>query len=178
MDRRRLLRLLAAAPAAAPALARREAAALRGWCRIDPVVLVDGQVAHVRVAAQVGTRAEARRLATGPIELRLAAPPGVDVRYLADDDGFGHGYLPTVAVADQLVATEAEVPVEVAVRVPMLDGADGPVPVRVAFRPAGANQLGRRRLRPGGGEGVANAWVAFRTSAEADAPPDAEPGSA
>ncbi len=161
--RRRLLRLLVAAPALLPALPRREAAAGRGWCRVDPVVRIDGQTAHAYVAARVDTPSEARALAAGPIRLRLRVPPGIAADHLASDRGFGDGYEVEIEAAAELAATEEAVPVEVLAYAPMA----GAVPIRVEFRPLGLGRLG-----PGEAEGTANAWVAVRTGAALRPRPD------
>ena len=154
IDRRRALRLLAAIPAALlPAAAPRGAAARRTWCRVDPVVKVDGQTAHVWVAVRVKGMRQARALATGPTRVVLRVPPGVEARYLGGDNGFGFGY--EVAVAeDGALAAGA---VEVAVYVPMRDGA---VPIRAGFVARGRGPHGAAEA-----EGAANAWLTFRADA-------------
>ena len=155
LTRRRALRLIGgAALALAPVLRAGEAAAARQWCRVDPVFRIGGQTAHVRVAASVKNMRAARALATGPTRVALAVPAGVAAEHVADDAGFGHGYEVEVEEAADLDGTGGVLPVRVAVTVPMAE--DG-VPVRAEFVPAGS----AGRLRPGGGEGVSNAEVAF-----------------
>ncbi len=176
--RRRLLRLLAGAAAAlVPALGPGEAGAFRRWCRVDPVFRIAGQTAHVFVAARVRSMRQARELATGPTALRLAVPAGVEARLLACDDGFGWGYDVVVEEAADLGGAGPVIPVRVSVTVPM---AAGDIRVRAAFVPAGAaagagpapasdgegagggaGAAPADPLRAGGGEGTANAEIAF-----------------
>ncbi len=163
LPRRRVLLLLAGAPAALPpALGPRRAGAARGWCRVDPVVRVDGRTARLRVAADVPTRREARALSTGPIQLVLRVPAGAEAEHVASDDGFGLGYAVSVEEDGGLAAGA----VEVAVWVPMRDGA---VPVRAGFVARGPGPHGAAEA-----EGTANAWLTFR--AEAGGP--GRPGNA
>jgi hypothetical protein len=92
MDRRSALRLLggaALAALAASATATRAEAA-RTWCRTDPVVKIDGQVADVWLSSYW----ELHKTATGPSEIVISVPPGVSTELLASDLGFGrHGYV-------------------------------------------------------------------------------------
>lgn len=153
--RRRVLRSLAGASVALlPALGPRRAGAFRRWCRVDPVFRIGGQTAHVWVSAQVNNMRAARALSTGPTRLVLAVPAGVEAEHVASDDGFGYGYDVTVEEAADLDPTWGVLPVRVKVTVPM---ATDNVAIRVEFVPARR----RGRLRPGSGEGAANAEIAF-----------------
>jgi hypothetical protein len=136
--------------ALAPPLAPDDALAFRRWCRADPVFRIDGQIAHVRVAARVSRR-HARRLSTGPIFIRLQVPQGVKAEFKAMDDGFGHKYDVDVTESDAAAATADHVPVEVQVNVPMKDGQ---IRVRAWFEP-----VGRGSLAPAEDEGTANDWL-------------------
>ncbi len=153
LPRRRVLLLAGAAAALLPALGPRRAAALRGWCRADPVVRVDGQTAHVYVSAGVRTRREARALSTGPIRVVLRVPAGAEAEHVASDDGFGFGYAASVEEDGKLAAGA----VEVAVWVPMRDGA---VRVRAGFVARGRGPHGAAAA-----EGTANAWLTVRAAA-------------
>ena len=158
LTRRYVLRSLAAASVAlVPALRQGEAGAFRRWCRVDPVFQIGGQTAHVWVSAKVNNMHAARALATGKTKLVLAVPAGVKARHLASDDGFGYGYEVAVEEAADLDGTGRVLPVRVAVTVPM---ATSNVEVRVEFVPRRA----KGRLRPGSGEGTANAEIAFLAS--------------
>ena len=156
LTRRQAARLLGgAALALAPGLALpRGAGAFRRWCRVDPVFRIGGQTAHVYVSAKVNNMHAARALATGKTKLVLTVPVGVKVRHVASDDGFGYGYEVAVEEAADLDGTGQVLPVRVAVTVPM---ATSNVEVRVEFVPRRA----KGRLRPGSGEGTANAEIAF-----------------
>lgn len=150
LGRRCLPRLLAGG---ALALAPRAARAGRGWCRVDPVVRVDGQTCHITAAADVPNRPQARDLSTGPIRVAVAVPTGARFEHVASDDGFGYGYAVTSAEDGKLPAGA----VEVAIYVPMTDGA---VPIRAWFDARGNG--------PHAGtvaEGTANAWLIFRATA-------------
>ena len=155
LTRRYVLRSLAAASLAlVPAVGPGGAGAFRRWCRVDPVFQIDGQTAHVWVSARANNMHAARALATGKTKLALAVPAGVKVRHVASDDGFGHGYEVAVEEAADLDGAGPVLPVRVAVTVPM---ATGSVEVRVEFVP----RRKKGRLRPGSGEGTANAEIAF-----------------
>lgn len=59
-----------------------------GWCRADPKVRIGGRTADIFVSSQ-------RRImdaATGPNEVRIMVPAGVEAVLLDQDDGFGYGY--------------------------------------------------------------------------------------
>jgi hypothetical protein len=130
-----------------------EAGAYRTWCRSDPVVKINGHNANLYVSAYVRDMRLARKLALAATELIITVPRGVDVRDLAHDRGFGHGYLVHVVQTDELLASSLVVPVRVEARVPMRRD---DVPIKVQFVP-------RRRgfLKSGEGRGRANAWIAF-----------------
>ncbi len=174
LTRRRVLQSLAGAAAALlPALAPRRAGAFRRWCRVDPVFRIGGETAHLYVAARVRNMRQARALATGPTKLVLFVPAGVEARYLASDDGFGHGYDVEVEEAADLDGAGEVLPVRGTVTVPMArDGVPVPVPIRVEFVPRRA----KGRLRPGSGEGTANAEIPFVADGAPDGAPDGGAG--
>ena len=162
--------VLAATPALAhpPGGPRPPGAAGVHWCRVDPVFQIGGETAHLYVAANVDTMRQARALASGPTTVALAVPAGVAARHLAGDDGFGFGYEVDVVHAADLDGTGEVLPVRVKVTVPMAqDGVPVPVPVRAEFVPRGRGAdrgeggAADGRLRPGSGEGTANAEIAF-----------------
>ena len=150
LGRRRLLRLVAAG---ASALAPRGVGAGRGWCRVDPVVRVDGQTCHFNVAAWVSTLPEARDLSTGPIRVRVAVPPGTDFEWIADDNGFGYDYKWGWMEDPELPSGV----LELRVYVPMTDGT---VPIRAEY-----NALGNGPHSEAVARGTSNAWLVFRTKA-------------
>ena len=131
------------------------AGAFRRWCRVDPVFQIGDQTVHVGVAVAADNMRQARDLAAGATKLVLAVPAGVEVRHVASDDGFGYGYEVAVEEAADLDGTGPVLPVRVAVTVPM---ATSTVGARAEFVPRRETQ---GRLRPGSGEGTANAEIAF-----------------
>jgi hypothetical protein len=148
-QRAALLRALVLAGLALASAA--DAAAIRNWCRTDPVVSVDGELADVFIAAPV----EAPLLVTGPNEVVVAVPEGVRAEVILNDLGFGRGTETTVEASRQLRVTERGVEVRVEVYVPARD--DG-MPVRVEFAPRVVGILW-----PASAEGTANEWVALET---------------
>jgi hypothetical protein len=126
----------------------REAGATRKWCRIDPVIQIDGQIAHIFVAAFVKNKKKARELSTGPIKVTVVIPMDIDHKDLHGDNGFGHGYEFSLISSPDLIATADVVPVRMIVNVPM---SNDEIAVRSWLEPKG-----RGRLRWGGGLGTAN----------------------
>jgi hypothetical protein len=133
-------------------LAAPGAAAVKGWCKTDPVIMVDGQIADVFVSAPL----YAPLKVTGPTQIVVTVPVGVDAWLVASDLGFGRGEVVTFAESSDLQRTATGVEVEVAVYVP----ATTAMPVRVEFA---ARLLGI--LAPAWAEGTANAWVSLKTTA-------------
>ena len=152
LPRRRLLRPLAGA-ALAPllALAPRTAAALRSWCRTDPLLEVGGELADLAVFGPP----RAALLVTGPTRVVVAVPPGVDARLVARDPGFGKDWSFAFERSRRLEATDRGIEVRVAVYVPATDGR---MRVRVEFAPVGAGLLA-----PASAAGTANDWIVLRT---------------
>jgi hypothetical protein len=173
-----------------------DAAAFRGWCRVDPEFQIEGQTAHVGVAAKVDDMRTARALSTGPIAITLTVPTGVSARYLAGDRSFGDGYQVTINHSDDLTATSRTIPVKIDAFVPMTKDT---VPIRVSFDPAGSKRLvsaqatdtptdgeglpvgdgsgpaGRPSLPRASAEGAANIWISL--SGDPSTSPPATPPS-
>ena len=181
VNRRTAIRLAGGAALALPlALRVRAAAALRTWCRTDPVIAINRRVANIFVSGPEG----AGSLTTGAIKVVVTVPTGfakktavsegrstrawrdrarrgtedngVTTRLISTDHGFGHGY--------QVVFVESSrssrpgrgaIPVKVAIFVPATDDA---MPVLLEWQP---ERLGRVTAQR---RGTANAWVALRTS--------------
>lgn len=122
--------LLTAAGAAALGLAAAPAGAYRGWCRTDPLVLIDGTtLADIFVA--VDNPVEMVFESTGPVEYTIALPKGVSGKLLAKGVGFGHGERVEFASSRRLKRTKAGIAVRIAVRVPCR----GDYPLAVEFAP-------------------------------------------
>jgi hypothetical protein len=129
-----------------------ETQAGKGWCRVDPVVIIEGQIADVFV----GSTLSALLTTTGPIEIVVTVPTGTRVQHVISDLGFGRGYDFSFAESDALVATDDGVPVEVDVYVP---ATRDELPISVYFAP---RLLGL--LSPASADGYANSWVSLSTN--------------
>ena len=133
-------------------LAAPGAAAGRGWCRTDPVVSIDGELADVFVEAPL----EAPLKVTGPTEIVITVPVGVRAELVLAGPGFGKGEKVSFDESRKLRKTEKGIEVKVAVYVPATDDA---MPVRVLFAP---HVVGI--LWPASAEGTANDWVVLTTN--------------
>ena len=106
-----------------------DAAAGRGWCRVDPVVRINGRIADIRLSSD-------RRLletALGPAEIVVRLPVGMASELLAVDRGFGgHGYIVTFVPDVALPSSNGRFSVGVDVYVP---SSDGSLPLVVNFAP-------------------------------------------
>ena len=136
------------AGAAVPLTSRAASAAL-GWCRIEPIVRIGGQVVAIHPAAYT----KKRHFATEPTQLVISIPVGVSHRVLAVDKGFGAGYAVSWVEAPDLVASPGVMPVRVEM---LVVGPDSGMPVRLVVSGKGPGPVG-----DGEAEGVANSWVAL-----------------
>jgi len=148
---------LAALPGAALALAAavRGAEARRAWCRTDPVVRIGGALADIFVSAPLGSVAKALLTVTGPNQITVTVPSGVEARLVLADLGFGRGNTVTFAQSPDLKTTAKGIQVRVEVLVP----ATTSFPVRVEFAP---RVLGL--LSPASAEGTSNSRVTLTTT--------------
>lgn len=152
LTRRDALRALAASALALPAaLGRRGTNAARMWCRTDPIVLIDGTIVDIFVLGPL----TAPMQVTGPTEVVVTVPVGVDASLVAHDLGFGKGETVAFAESRALRVTSRGIQVQVDVRVPAIDDA---MPIRVEFAP---RIIGI--LWPESAEGTANSWVSLTT---------------
>ena len=135
------------------ALGVQGADARRGWCRVDPVVEIAGQTAHIWVASTT----EMRKAASGPVQIVVTLPEGITGREIPAESGagFGFGIKVKFKESEQLRAARAGVQVRVAAHAPAHDQS---LPVRLSFKP-----VGRGLLSPGAAVGVANDWVSLTT---------------
>ena len=141
-----LLALLTLSVAAAPASAG------HGWCRSDPVLLIDNHIVDIWVTGPL----LAPLKVTGPNQIVVTTPPGVDSYLILKTIGFGRGEEVTLRTSNDLQRTAAGgVEVEVAVYVPARDSS---MPVGVEFA---RDILGI--LNPARASGTANEWVVLRT---------------
>jgi hypothetical protein len=123
------------------------ALAARAWCKTDPLIMVDGDLANIFVMSSL----TAPLKVTGPTEIVVAVPEGVSARLIFADLGFGRGQVVRFVTDPQLQVTDVGRELRIAVRVPARDAA---LPVRVEFAP---HILGI--LAPASAEGLANEWV-------------------
>jgi hypothetical protein len=122
----------------------------RTWCRTDPVVAIGGAVADVFVAGPLA----APLYVTGPTQVVVTVPVGVDAWLVLSDLGFGRGEVVGFAQSAALQVTDDGIEVQVQVYVP----ADRAMPVLVEFAP---RLIGI--LWPDSAEGTANSWITLGT---------------
>jgi hypothetical protein len=98
LDRRALVRRLgggAFALASAPLLRGEQALAGVMWCKVDPVLRINGKTYHVYVSGPQ----ELLTASTGPIRLRVTVGGNVSVGLSQPDAGFGDGWSFSVSVS-------------------------------------------------------------------------------
>lgn len=139
-----LLVVLALVLSAAPASAG------KGWCRTDPVFVIDNRLVSVLVAGQL----TALLHVTGPTQVVLTVPEGVAAQHLLSDLGFLRGVIVSIQRSADLAATSDSVAVHVAVFVP----ARANIPIWVDV---GVGVIGI--LRPESVQGTANTWITLET---------------
>ena len=127
------------------------ASASKAWCRTDPVIMVDRYVTDVFVSGPLS----ALLTVTGPTEIVVTVPTGVDASLVLADLGFGRGTNVSFKESKSLKRDKQGVEIKVAVFVPSSDE-DMPVRVEVAPRILGL-------LSPASTEGTANEWIVMRT---------------
>ena len=130
-----------------------EAAAYRTWCRSDPIVMIDGVLVDIFVSAPP----DAPLNVTGPTEVVVTVPRGVDAVLVVTDLGFGRGERVRFEESGALKASEDGIEVRVEVYVPSRDD-DMPVLVEFAPRIIGL-------LAPTSAEGTANYWIRLEARA-------------
>ncbi len=120
------------------------------WCRSDPIIMVDGQVANILVSKDANHKAKI----TGATLLVVEVPSGSDYRLIDMDNGFGFGYQITFVENSNLVSKNGFVEVRVKVMVPADDSS---LPVRVELQPQG-------KVKSFNKVGSANEWFATGTA--------------
>jgi hypothetical protein len=121
-----------------------------GWCRTDPVIMVDGDVADIFVSAPI----EAPLKVTGPTKIVISTPPEVDAVLIASTLGFGKGEVVEFEQSESLKVRAEGIDLRIRVFVP---ATDEELPVLVEFAP---RILGV--LTPMSAQGTANDWISFR----------------
>ena len=122
-----------------------------GWCRDDPVVVIDGQLADIFVSAQF----EDLSKVNGPTQVVVSTPVGVEGQLAITGPGFGYGEHVRFAESKSLKVTSEGIEVRIKVKVPANSDA---MPIRVEFAP---HVVGI--LQPAAVEGNANEWISLRS---------------
>lgn len=149
--RRRGLVLSAVAVAAAGiASPLHSASAARGWCRTDPLILINGELADIFCTAPLSMLLQA----TGPTEFVVTVPRGVQASLVLAGPGFLKGERIEFEHSRKLEKTKLGIEVKIEVRVPARE--DLPIGVEFAPRILGI-------LNPDRAEGFANSWVTLNT---------------
>lgn len=125
------------------------ASASIGWCRSDPVVVLDHAIADVFTSAKWSDLSKV----TGATQVVIVIPSTVRTVIGIPTLGFGYGERVSFERSTQLNATWSRIDVIVKVFVPSTDSS---MPIRVTFAP---RLLGL--LWPTSAEGHANSWIVF-----------------
>ena len=146
----RSVRWALAVVAVLTALSASNAAAGVGWCRTDPVIMVDGVAADVFVSAP----ADAPLKVTGPTQIVVTTPRDAHAVLILSTPGFGRGEVVRFEQSPSLKLGADGIDLRIEVFVPATDDA---LPVLVEFAP---RILGI--LAPVAAEGTANDWISVR----------------
>jgi hypothetical protein len=128
------------------------ASASVGWCKSDPVVVVNLTLADVFTSAQISDLGKV----TGATQIVVVVPQGVLAALATPGLGFGYGEFVTFETSRHLEATLFHVEVIVKVFVPSTDNS---MQIRVDFAPRIVGLLS-----PMSAEGHANSWVTLSSS--------------
>jgi hypothetical protein len=133
----------------------RKADAARGWCKVDPVIMVDGQLADVFV----GSTLEMLTSATGPIKIEIVMPSNSKGSVILMDAGFLRGYKITFVKSSSLKKTKTHTPLKINVYAPSKKS----LPVTVTFAPRRLNAKLTDILFGMSVDGLSNTWVSLST---------------
>jgi hypothetical protein len=150
-NRRRVIQSAVALTALAVAGGNQRARAGRGWCRSDPVIIIDNVLADVFCTAPL----TAPLSITGPTEIVISVPVGVKTLLVLAGPGFGRGERVRFAETNRLRQSRSAVEVEIAVYIP----ADERMDIGVEFAPRIVGILNPERA-----EGATNEWVTLKTT--------------
>jgi hypothetical protein len=128
------------------------ASASVGWCRSDPVVVVNLTLADVFTSAQI----EDLGKVTGATRIVIVTPTNVFATLATPGIGFGYGEFVTFEDSPSLRQTFSGIEVIVKVYVPATDSA---MPIEVYFAPRVVGLLS-----PMSAEGHANSWIILRST--------------
>ena len=132
------------------------ASAARGWCQVDPVITIDGQLADVFV----GSTPAMFLKSTGPIKMEITIPTGSKGTVVFTDPGFLHGYKITFKSSSSLTKTRTHTQVKVSVYAP---ASTSSLPVTVTFAPRSLNSSLKEILVGTSATGTSNHWVRLTT---------------
>ncbi len=151
----RFLLSIVAALVLATSVAAPHAEAARGWCKVDPVILVDGQLADI----YVGSTLEMLASATGPIKIEVLIPKGSKGAVILTDLGFLRGYKITFVQTSKLTRTKKHTQIQVRVYAPSKKS----LPVTVTFAPRSLGSSLKDILFGTSVDGWSNSWVTLTT---------------
>jgi hypothetical protein len=128
------------------------ATAGRAWCRFDPVVMIDGQVADMFVGSTLTMLLNS----TGPIKMKITIPNESKGLVVLMDLGFGRGYDIEFIKSGDLTKSRRETEVMIDVYAPARDSS---LPVSVTFAPRSLGSSLTDILFGTSAEGNANEWI-------------------
>jgi hypothetical protein len=120
----------------------------RGWCRSDPLILIEGVVIDIFCTAPL----TAPLYVTGPTEIVVSVPMGVQAALELAGPGFGRGEVVRFEERSRLRQSDEGLEIEVEVYVPA--SSELPIGVELARNLVGI-------LDPTVGEGVTNQWISL-----------------
>jgi hypothetical protein len=129
-----------------------QASASVGWCRSDPVVVVNLTLADVFTSAQI----EDLGKVTGATRIVIVTPKNVFATLATPGLGFGYGEFVTFEKSSSLHKTFSGIEIIVKVYVPATDSA---MPIKVYFAPRIVGLLA-----PMSAQGHANSWIILRST--------------
>lgn len=132
------------------------ASAARGWCRVDPIIVVDGQLADVYIGSSLTMLLQA----TGPISLEITIPNSSTGYVILNDLGFLHGYNVVFKHSSALTRTRTHTQIQARVYAPA-SSSDLPVTVTIAPRSLSSSLM--EILLGTSADGHANSWVTVTT---------------
>lgn len=153
--RRSTLRWAAALAAVGTTGIFRPALAARGWCRSDPLVRIDDELMYIVCTAP----RTIRQATTGPTEIVVTVPGGIQTKLVAAGASFGKGETVRFAYSREAVDAKSGIDIKVEARVPA--GEDLPIGLEVARRTRGNHK------KPARAQGRTNRWVALLTKLSA-----------
>jgi hypothetical protein len=119
-----------------------------GWCRSDPLILIEGVVVDIFCTAPL----TAPLYVTGPTEIVVSVPVGVQPTLVLAGVGFGRGEIVRFEERNRLQQSAEGLEVEVEVYVPA--SSELPIGVELARNLVGI-------LDPTVAEGVTNQWISL-----------------